>query len=85
MLAGPQGLEPQISVPKTDVIPFHQGPIIIQYTLEQSQSQVLTIKTKCNILISANVVELNTSLLQKVECRETGFVSTQSHHPYHRS
>ena len=28
MLAGPQGLEPQTSVPKTGVIPFHQGPTL---------------------------------------------------------
>ena len=29
MLAGPQGLEPQTSVPKTGVIPFHHGPMIL--------------------------------------------------------
>ena len=27
VLAGPQGLEPQTVVPKTTVIPFHQGPM----------------------------------------------------------
>ena len=27
-MAGPQGLEPQTSGPKPDVIPFHQGPTL---------------------------------------------------------
>jgi hypothetical protein len=30
-MAGPQGFEPRISVPKTDVIPLHHGPILISY------------------------------------------------------
>lgn len=30
-MAGPQGFEPRISVPKTDVIPLHHGPILVAY------------------------------------------------------
>ena len=44
---------------------------------------LLTIYRKCNILLMRDVVESNTTPLQKVERRETGIVSTQSHHPYH--
>lgn len=47
------------------------------------QETVLTISTKYNIVTIRDVVESNTTPLQKVERRETGTVSTQSHHPYH--
>ncbi len=34
-MAGPQGFEPRISGPKTDVIPLHHGPILVAYIIKK--------------------------------------------------
>ena len=44
-MAGPQGFEPRISVPKTDVIPLHHGPILISYITKKKNYIVFDINT----------------------------------------